>query len=72
MKLNAAARKALPQSDFALPGGHYPIEDQGHAQAALSEASQHASPAQQSIIRQKVRSRYPDMLVKPPRIAGMR
>lgn len=38
-KLNAAARKALPKSDFAGPDRSYPVPDKGHAMAAKSRAS---------------------------------
>jgi hypothetical protein len=39
-KLTTAARKKLPASDFALPGGRYPIEDKAHARDAKARASQ--------------------------------
>lgn len=39
-KLTAAARKAIPQSKFALPGDRFPVEDKPHARAALSRASE--------------------------------
>jgi hypothetical protein len=49
-KLNAAGRKALPTSDFAVPSkastpkgkaksGSYPIPDKSHAQNALARSS---------------------------------
>lgn len=49
-KLNAAARKSLPTSDFAVPSkaktakgkaksGSYPIPDKAHAQNALARSS---------------------------------
>ena len=59
--LSAAQRKALPASDFALPGGRYPIEDQGHAMAALSRVSQFGTSAEQARVRAAVASRYPGM-----------
>lgn len=34
--LSAAARKKLPAKDFAGPGRSFPVEDPGHAKAALS------------------------------------
>lgn len=48
--LNAAARKALPKQDFAVPqkagtpqgkakGGSYPIPDKSHARNALARSS---------------------------------
>ena len=44
-KLNAADRKALPNSTFAGPGRSYPIPDKSHAVAAKSMASRFASPS---------------------------
>ena len=49
-KLNAAARKKLPKSDFAVPSkapgpGSYPINDKAHAVNAKARAAQFASPA---------------------------
>ena len=39
-KLTTAGRKKLPASDFALPGGRYPVEDKAHARDAKARASQ--------------------------------
>jgi hypothetical protein len=39
-KLTTRARKQLPPSDFALPGGRYPVEDKAHARDAKARASQ--------------------------------
>ena len=39
-KLTTRARKKLPASDFALPGGRYPVEDKAHARDAKARASQ--------------------------------
>lgn len=39
-KLSTGQRKNLPQSDFALPGGRYPVEDKAHARDAKARASQ--------------------------------
>lgn len=61
MKLDAAHRNALPDKDFAGPGRTYPIEDKGHAKAALSEVSQHGSPGEKSNIRKQVHEAYPGM-----------
>lgn len=39
-KLSTAQRKAMPKSEFALPGRKaYPVNDRGHAVAAKSRAS---------------------------------
>ncbi len=71
--IGAAARRALPSSDFALPGkgegpqgkgsGAYPIDTEGRARSALSRASANASSAEQATIRAKVRAKYPDIKV---------
>ena len=39
-KLTTNARKKLPKSAFALPGGRYPVEDKAHARDAKARASQ--------------------------------
>jgi hypothetical protein len=38
-KLTAAARRRLPKSDFALPGGRFPLNNASHDRAAISGAS---------------------------------
>ena len=65
-KLNAAARRAIPSSDFALPGRHYPIEDSGHAKAALARGEANATPAEEATIRRKVHAKYPGMELAHP------
>jgi len=57
-KLTTAARKKLPASDFALPGGRYPIEDKAHARDAKARASQqlqkgHLSAAEKAKVDRK-------------------
>jgi len=57
-KLTAAARKAIPASKFALPGGRYPIENRSHAANAKARATQQVakgglSSAQAATIRRK-------------------
>jgi hypothetical protein len=43
-KLDAAQRKALPKSDFGLPGKKaYPMPDKGHAKFAKAMASKEES-----------------------------
>jgi hypothetical protein len=61
--LTAKARKDIPASKFALPGkdgkpGKYPVENKGHADAALSRESEmlakgKLSPEQASKIKHK-------------------
>ena len=58
MKLNAAARKAIPSGQFAGPNRSFPIEDENHAKAALSMAHYASDPAD---IRAKVLSKYPQI-----------
>jgi len=57
--LTAAQRNALPEGDFALPGGRYPIENASHARNALARVAQHGSPAEKATVRRKVASKYP-------------
>lgn len=61
-RLSAAARKALPQSDFALPGGRFPIENEEHGRKAIQMAP-HASPSEQATIKRKVHQRYPGIKI---------
>jgi hypothetical protein len=58
-KLTASERDALPKSDFALPGGRYPIENASHARNALARVSQHGSAEEQDRVRAKVRAKFP-------------
>lgn len=70
-KLTAAARQAMPASEFALPGkgegpkgagaGSYPIPDPAHARAALSRVSANGTPAEKATVRAKVHAKYPDI-----------
>lgn len=52
-KLTTKARAKLPASDFALPGGRYPVNDRNHAMAAKSRAAQFATPAEKKVIDRK-------------------
>lgn len=71
-KLNAAQRKALPKSDFALPAtrsksggeGGYPIENKAHARNALARVAQHGSAPQKAEVRKRVHEKYPSIGVK--------
>jgi hypothetical protein len=60
-KLTAAARKAIPKKDFALPGGRYPIEDASHARNALSRVSANGSPEEKAKVRAAVHRKYPNI-----------
>jgi hypothetical protein len=68
-ELNAAARKKIPSSDFAIPSkagsskakaksGNYPIQDRSHAKNALARSSGKPEAAQ---VRAAVKRKYPDM-----------
>lgn len=57
-RLTAKARKALPGKDFAGPGRSYPIQDKGHAKAALSMVSRYGSAKEKAEVRSKVKTKY--------------
>lgn len=50
-KLTARGRRALPTKDFAGKRRSYPIEDKGHAQAAIARAKEFHPADEQTIIR---------------------
>ncbi len=62
-KLTTKQRNAMPQKEFALPNGRYPIPDQGHAKAALSRVSQFGSEREKVIVRAKVKRKFPHIMV---------
>lgn len=62
-KLTAAERKKLPSSDFAIPPDHYPIEDRGHALAALSEVAKHGTPEEVARVKAAVAHKFPGIQV---------
>lgn len=60
-KLSTATRKAMPRSEFALPGGRFPIEDATHQRMAISGATraEHAgniSPEQAAKVKRLARA----------------
>lgn len=59
-KLNAAMRRALKPSQFALPGGRFPINDESHGRAALS-MEHNVSPSEQETIKRKVAAKFPEI-----------
>ena len=59
--LTTAARKAIPSSDFALPGRRYPIHDAEHAQNALARVSQFGTSDEKKAVRAAVHRKYPNM-----------
>ena len=65
-ELDAAARKRLPRSDFAIPEkapgpGSYPIPDEAHARDALARVAADGSPEEQARVRRAVHERFPDI-----------
>ena len=76
-KLTTKVRKALPKSEFALPGkgsgksgkgpGAYPIPDAAHGRNALARASQFATPEEKAKIRSKVARKFPGIKVGKPK-----
>lgn len=42
-KLTPAGRAAIPDSEFAGPGRSYPVEDKGHAEAAIVDSARAVS-----------------------------
>jgi hypothetical protein len=63
-KLTTAQRNAMPQKEFALPGGRYPINDPNHARNALSRVSQNGSSLEKELVRRKVHEKYPNIGAK--------
>lgn len=62
MKLNAASRKRLKSSDFAIPSKRaYPIPDEGHAKAALARVDEFGTPAERAKVRAAIRRKFPNM-----------
>jgi hypothetical protein len=59
--LTAADRKKIPASDFALPGGRYPIHDENHARDALARVSANGTPEEKVKVRAAVHRKYPDI-----------
>lgn len=60
-KLHAAERDKLPDDDFALSGRQYPIHDENHARAALTDVSRVGTPEEKRKVRAAVKMRYPDI-----------
>lgn len=59
--LSSKQRKNLPESDFALPGGRYPVNDPSHARNALARVSQYGTSEEKAEVRAKVHRKYPDI-----------
>lgn len=54
-------RKAIPKSDFALPGRRYPIQDRVHAANALARVAQYGTPEEKAKVQAAVFKRYPGL-----------
>jgi hypothetical protein len=64
-KLTAKSRKALPAGEFVFPRTRrYPIQDKGHARAALAYSSGTAAAPK---VRAAVAARYPSIAVAKPK-----
>jgi hypothetical protein len=63
--LNAKGRKRIKDSDFALPGRRYPIQDLAHARNALARVAQNGTPAEQAKVRAAVYRKYPQLRQNP-------
>lgn len=61
--LTAKARKKIKPSNFALPGGRYPIHDPSHARNALARVAQNGTTAEQQKVKAAVRRKYPGIAV---------
>lgn len=66
--LDAAARNALPDSDFAIvttvngkKQRAYPIHDIAHARDALARVAANGTPAEKAKVRAAVMRRYPQI-----------
>jgi len=57
--LTAKARKHIKPSNFALPGGRYPIHDAAHARNALARVSQFGTPDEKAKVRAAVHRKFP-------------
>jgi len=61
-KLSTKQRKAMPQSEYALPGKRFPLNDASHARNAISGATraEHAgniTPAQEATVKTKANAK---------------
>lgn len=80
-KLTTAKRKALPRSEFALPGhgkgpqgkgsGSYPIPDAAHGRNALARVAQHGSAEEKATVRRKVHAKFPGIKMKAQTLGDM-
>jgi hypothetical protein len=60
-KLSTYGRAHIKRSNFALPGRRYPIHDRSHAANALARVAQSGTAREKTIVRRKVRAKYPSL-----------
>lgn len=61
-KLTTSERNKLPSSAFVFPKTRsYPVHDESHARAALSDVSKFGNSAEKSAVRAAVARKYPGM-----------
>lgn len=60
-KLTTEQRNRMPQKEFALPGGRYPMNDPNHARNALARVSQFGTSLEKELVRRKVHEKYPNI-----------
>ena len=83
-RLSYQQRKAMPKSEFVIPGkkgkgnlagrGGYPIPDISHARNALARVSAHGTSGEKSKVRAAVKRKFPSVKQSisgsPPMTAG--
>lgn len=60
-KLTAAKRNKLPAKDFAGPDRSYPVQDMGHAKAAIGRVSEFGTESLKAAVRAKVHKKFPSL-----------
>ncbi len=63
-KLSSAERQDLPDSAFAGPGRTFPIHDENHAHAALTDVAKSGNAKLKRRVRMAVKYRYPNIEVE--------
>lgn len=61
-KLSVKQRKSMSQSEYALPGKRFPLNDKNHDRAAISGATRaeragNITPSQEASIKAKARAK---------------
>lgn len=59
--LTTEGRKRIKESNFALAGKRYPIQDATHARNALARVAQHGTPEEIRQVRRAVKRKYPSI-----------